>query len=41
MELLIDIERVEQLVNLFGNLDENIKKLKIVTMLLLHRTPVN
>ncbi len=28
MELLIDIERVEQLVNLFGNLDENIKKLE-------------
>ena len=28
MELLIDIERVEQLVNLFGNLDENIKKIK-------------
>ena len=28
MELLIDIERVEQLVNLFGNLDENIKKIE-------------
>ncbi len=28
MELLIDIERVEQLVNLFGNLDENIKRLE-------------
>ena len=28
MELLIDIERVEQLINLFGNLDENIKRLE-------------
>ena len=28
MELLIDIERVEQLVDLFGNLDENIKRLE-------------
>ncbi len=28
MEHLIDIERVEQLVNLFGNLDENIKRLE-------------
>lgn len=28
MDLLIDIERVEQLVNLFGNLDENIKRLE-------------
>ena len=28
MELLIDFERVEQLVNLFGNLDENIKRLE-------------
>ena len=28
MELLIDIERVEQLVNLFGNLDENIKRIE-------------
>ena len=28
MEMLIDIERVEQLVNLFGNLDENIKRLE-------------
>lgn len=28
MELLIDIERVEQLVDLFGNLDENIKMLE-------------
>ncbi len=28
MEQLIDIERVEQLVDLFGNLDENIKKLE-------------
>ena len=28
LELLIDIERVEQLVNLFGNLDENIKRIE-------------
>ena len=28
MEMLIDIERVEQLVNLFGNLDQNIKRLE-------------
>ena len=28
MEMLIDIERVEQLVDLFGNLDENIKRLE-------------
>ena len=28
MEHFVDIERVEQLVNLFGNLDENIKKLE-------------